>query len=114
MAVRARRDRAATSPHRRFRAQRPLIRMTRFIILIAFALTACTDDAVSTSQYAVDVDHSGGFDCADLDAVHACIYPHLADACALADVNHDGVVDDLDVHDISSALHDSGHDCTTH
>jgi hypothetical protein len=29
-------------------------------------------------------------------------------------VNHDGVVDDLDVHDISAALHDSGHDCTMH
>ena len=85
--------------------------MTRFFILFAF-LVSCTDDNLGSSQYAVDVDHSGAFDCADLDQVHACINHHIADACALADVNHDGVVDDLDVHDISTALHDEGLVCT--
>ena len=88
--------------------------MTRFAILVAITLAACTDDTVQTSQFAIDVDHSGAFDCGDLDRVNACINHHIADACALADVNHDGVVDSLDVHDVLTALHDSGHDCTHH
>ena len=45
--------------------------MTRLMLIVALAVPACTDDAVDTSQYAVDVDHSGAFDCADLDDVHA-------------------------------------------
>ena len=88
--------------------------MTRFTILLAFALLGCTDDQLGASQYAVDVDNSGAFDCHDLDGVNACIDHHIADAFALADVNHDGVVDDLDVHDIETALHAAGHVCTTH
>jgi hypothetical protein len=87
--------------------------MHRLILALALLIPACTDDGrVDTSQYAIDTDHSGVFDCADLDHVHACINHHIADACKLADINHDGVVDDQDVHDISVALHDSGHTCT--
>ena len=83
------------------------------IALALFSFAACTDDEqVDTSQYAIDTDHSGAFDCADLDHVNACINHHIADACDLADVNHDGVADDHDLHDIYAALHDSGHQCT--
>jgi len=86
--------------------------MHRLVIALALVVTACTDDQVDSSQYAIDTNHSGAFDCADLDHVYACIDHHIADACDLADVNHDGVVDAGDVHDISAALHDSGHSCT--
>jgi hypothetical protein len=89
--------------------------MTRIAALFALVLASCTDDPqVDSSQYAIDVDHSGAFDCADLDQVHACIGQHIAGACALADVNHDGVIDTLDVQDISTALHDAGHVCAPH
>src|SRR5262249_18590038 len=99
---------------RRFGLHRALIFMTRFSLILALAFTACTDDNVDTSQYAIDVDHSGAFDCADLDNVHACIDHHIVDTCALADINDDGVIDSLDVHDIAAALHDHGIVCSTH
>ena len=86
--------------------------MLRLGFALALLLPACTDEQVDTSQYAIDADHSGALDCADLDHVHACINHHIVDACDLADINHDGVVDDQDVHDIYAALHDSGHSCT--
>ena len=88
--------------------------MHRFVVAFTLVFAACTDDAqTDSSQYAIDTDHSGTFDCADLDHVYACINHHIADACDLADVNHDGVVDSLDVHDIANALHDAGHSCST-
>jgi hypothetical protein len=68
--------------------------MLRFAgaLLATFLFASCMDDPqVDTSQYAIDTNHSGTFDCHDLDTVHGCIDHHIADACALTDINHDAV-----------------------
>jgi hypothetical protein len=83
------------------------------VALALFLFVACTDDEqLDSSRFAVDANDNGTFDCADLDHVLACIEHHGSTVCAHADVNHDGVVDDADAHDIYSALHDSGHQCS--
>lgn len=69
----------------------------------------CTDD-VDVSTFAVDVDESGAVDCADLEHVLACVH-HEIDDCTHDDVNHDGVVDEQDAHDIHAGLEHHGHDC---
>jgi hypothetical protein len=87
--------------------------MYRLAITFALLFAACIEDeSIDSSEYAIDADHSGTVDCADIEHVNACINHHIADACDVSDVNHDGVVDAEDVHHIYTALHDSGHACT--
>jgi hypothetical protein len=86
--------------------------MKPILFVIALSVSACTDEEVDSSEYAIDTNHSGTFDCADLDLVYACIDHHVADACELGDVNHDGVINDHDVQLVHTALHDSGVSCS--
>lgn len=81
-------------------------------LFLAVAMTcACSDADVDEGSFAVDSDASGAVDCADLDHVLACIHHPDAHECATSDVNHDGTVDDTDVHDIHAGLTASGHHC---
>ena len=87
--------------------------MKRLSILVAVLVAfACTGDDVDDVRFAIDSDHSGSVDCADLDHADACLHDPHAAACDGADVNHDGVVDDADVHDIYAGLEATGHHCT--
>ena len=88
--------------------------MKRAAVLFAMmtlSFPACADDEPDASVYAIDTDSSGGVDCADLDHVMACLNHPDSDACAHADVNGDGAVDDADVHDIHDGLEATGHHC---
>lgn len=87
--------------------------MTRLTILLVTLLGIhCTGDDLDATTLAIDTDGSGGVDCADLDHVLACIHDPGSSACAHADVNGDGTVDDLDAHDLHAALTATHHDCT--
>lgn len=82
------------------------------VLFLALTLFACAgDDPVEEAQFAVDTDDSGEVDCDDLDHVLECLHRPDTDACAFADVNGDGAVDDADVHDIHDGLAASGHGC---
>ena len=86
--------------------------MKKLVLGIALLLgAACTDD-VDSASFAVDADENGTVDCHDLEHVMACLADPHSDACAHADVNGDGVVDDQDVHDIYDGLEATGHHCT--
>lgn len=78
----------------------------------AVLATGCADDTTASVEFAIDTDGNGGVDCADLDHVLSCIHHPDASVCAHADVNHDGVVDHEDLHDIYSGLSETGHHCT--
>lgn len=82
------------------------------MILVALFAAACTEPADdATASFAVDVDHSGSLDCADLDHLLACLAHPDPHQCAADDVNHDGVVDDTDAHDLHDGLAATGHHC---
>ena len=79
--------------------------------MITLSIAACAGDDSDVSVFAVDTDSSGAVDCADLDHVVECLNHPDSDACAHADVNGDGAVDDADVHDIHDGLEATGHHC---
>jgi hypothetical protein len=81
------------------------------LVVVCLAMSACAEDTEDPSRYAIDSDGSGSVDCADLDHVLACLHHPGSDVCAEADVNHDGVVDDADVHDLHAGLEATGHHC---
>lgn len=81
------------------------------LVFLGCVLFGCAGDDVSDATFAVDTDGNGTIDCTDLDHVVACLHGHV-DACAAADVNHDGVVDDGDVHDIHAGMSATGHHCS--
>lgn len=84
-----------------------------WVLFFVMTLSAagCAGDESDASVFAVDTDSSGAVDCSDLDHVIACLDHPDPDACAHADVNGDGAVDDLDVHDIHDGLEATGHHC---
>lgn len=86
------------------------MRLVSFVVVSMFAI-GCSSDDVGDAVFAVDVDQSGAVDCADLDHVIACVQHPDPHACAHADVNGDGVVDDADIHDIQAGLHATHHEC---
>ena len=86
--------------------------MTRIVLLCTLLFAGCTDeDNVNIASFAIDTDSSGAVDCADLDHVVACIEHPDPHACAHADVNGDGAVDDADAHTIHDALVATHHEC---
>ena len=103
---------------RRSWSLRTLIGMTRQLgsllgLLMAVQFAACgTEDSTASAQFAVDTDDNGAVDCTDLDHVVTCLHHHGTAACDHADVNHDGVVDHEDLHDIYDGLAATGHHCT--
>jgi hypothetical protein len=87
--------------------------MKRALMLSLLALGCAGEDSVDNRRYAVDTDASGAVDCSDLDHVVTCLTrEHDDPTCAEADVNHDGAVDDADLHDLYAGLHETGHDCS--
>lgn len=82
-----------------------------FIAVLCLA-GACTGDDTDASQFAIDSDHSGVVDCHDLEHVQACVADPHHTGCEDADVNHDGAIDDADIHDIYDGLAATGHHCT--
>ena len=82
------------------------------LLTLSILLPACSaDSGTDDSIFAVDTDGSGEVDCADLDHVLACLHHPESDVCTEVDVNHDGLVDDADVHDIHDGLAATGHHC---
>lgn len=92
----------------------PKLGLTFGLLLGACAAedTVDTVDTVDTAQFAIDTDDNGAVDCTDLDHVVTCLHHPDAHVCAHADVNHNGVVDHEDLHDIYAGLAATGHHCT--